>query len=302
MIFLDKIMDHIQNNYKIKILITYVIILSLLIVFNLTIISVYAFVCNNLIWEIGEDINNCPQDANEYSLSPSPQLNVLNILNNIVGMYIFPDWHKPTINDLIAQWQPIMNATSSYHFLQEQPKKPILNYYDDTNPIVARWTIKWALEHGVNLFVYDWYDWNYTEAPLDVLLNEFDNYYLSYKNKARFALMWANHDVPTTTVGVLEKLDRAEMKYFRHSQYFKINNQPVFMIFNLQSLFDVFGVTGTNDLLIQMKNRIKEKGYEGLYIVFNGDCNNLSTTTLIAFDAVTAYNYSNIADVRAGKI
>lgn len=282
-----------KNNYKIKMLAICLIILSSLIIFGFTIVPVNAF-CGDNVWNIGEDINNCPQDANQYSLSPSPQLNIPDTLNNIVGMYIFPDWHKPTQTDLKAKWQSIMNAITSYHPSQEQPKKPLLNYYDDTNPIIARWTIKWALEHGVNLFVYDWYDWDYTETPINVLLNEFNNYYLPYKDKAKFALMWANHNTPTTAADVLAKLDRAEIKYFRQPQYFKINNQPVFMIFNMQNLIDAFGFNGFNNLLTQMKNNMTAKGYNGLYIVFNGDCNGLSTTQLMAFDAMTAYHYSNL--------
>lgn len=282
-----------KNNYKIKILAICLIVLSLLIIFGFTIAPVDAF-CGDNVWNIGEDINNCPQDANQYSLSPSPQLNIPDTLNNIVGMYIFPDWHKPTQADLKARWQPIMNAVSSYHPLQEQPKKPLLNYYDDTNPIVARWTIKWALEHGVNLFVYDWYDWDYTETPINVLLNEFNNYYLSYKDKAKFALMWANHNMPTTAADVLAKLDRAEIKYFRQPQYFKINNQPVFMIFNMQNFIDAFGFTGANNLLTQMKNNMKAKGYNGLYIVFSANCDGLPTTQPMAFDAMTAYHYSDL--------
>lgn len=287
------------SQHKTKALLIGVIILSLLTVFGLTIAFVHAL-CGDSIWNIGEDIANCPQDANEYSISPPAQLNIPDALGNTVGMYIFPDWHKPTQPGLKTHWSSIMNATASDSPLQEQPKKPLSNYYDDTNPITTRWMIKWALEHGVNLFVYDWYDWSYTEQPIVKFTDQFDatkpdgGYYAQYKDKAKFALMWANHDTPISTVDILAKLDRAEVKFFRNPQYFKIDNQPVFMMFSMKGLIDNFGLTGANDLLTQMKDNMKAKGYNGLYIVFNGDCGSFPTQASIAFDAVTAYNYSNL--------
>ena len=41
-------------------------------------------------------------------------------------------------------------------------RTPLMGYYDEENPEVCDWEIKWALEHGINCFIYCWYryDWN----------------------------------------------------------------------------------------------------------------------------------------------
>ena len=36
-------------------------------------------------------------------------------------------------------------------------RTPLMGYYDEENPEVCDWEIKWALEHGINCFIYCWY-------------------------------------------------------------------------------------------------------------------------------------------------
>ena len=45
-----------------------------------------------------------------------------------------------------------------FYDLQEYPERtPLLGYYDEANPEIADWEIKWAVEHGINCFIYCWY-------------------------------------------------------------------------------------------------------------------------------------------------
>lgn len=251
--------------------------------------------CGDGIWNVGEDVNNCPQDTNKYSLPPSDKLHIVDTEDYTIGMFIFPAWHGDPIF-LKNSWKPVINAKSNPEFYgvgQEHPKKPILNYYDDSNPVAVDWMIKWCLENGIKLFIYDWYNSYFNEIPIDIFLEEFENKYHAYKDNAKFALMWANHDIPfgAKTENILRVFDQVEKKYFAHPQYFKINNKPVFFIFDLNNLINVFGKQGTNELFKKMKTRMKGKGYDGLYIVLNNECN-ISTKEPLAFDAVTGYNYS----------
>jgi hypothetical protein len=251
--------------------------------------------CGDGIWNIGEDINNCLSDANKYSIPPPDKLNVLDTEDYIIGMYLFPAWHGDPVS-LKNFWKPVMDAKpdpDTYGLGHEQPKKSIMNYYDDTNPVAVDWMIKWGLEHGVNLFVYDWYDSYFNEVPIDVFLEEFDRKYSAYKNKAKFALLWSNHNMShdTKKEHILDVLDNAESKYFKHPQYFRIDNKPVFIIFGPHDLIKIFGEKGTNDLFRMMKNRMKQKGYNGLYIVINDECI-IDLPQPVAFDAVTSYHYT----------
>ena len=34
---------------------------------------------------------------------------------------------------------------------------PLMGYYDEENPEVSDWEIKWAVEHGINCFIHCWY-------------------------------------------------------------------------------------------------------------------------------------------------
>ena len=36
-------------------------------------------------------------------------------------------------------------------------RTPLMGYYDEENPEVCDWEIKWALEHGINCFIHCWY-------------------------------------------------------------------------------------------------------------------------------------------------
>ena len=41
---------------------------------------------------------------------------------------------------------------------EEYPERmPLMGYYDEENPAVADFEIKWALEHGINCFIHCWY-------------------------------------------------------------------------------------------------------------------------------------------------
>ncbi len=62
-----------------------------------------------------------------------------------LGCYYFPvmlDWRR-------SDW-----GVSFVDYLE-----PVLGYYDETLPEVADWHIKWAVEHGIRWFAFDWY-WN----------------------------------------------------------------------------------------------------------------------------------------------
>jgi hypothetical protein len=114
-----------------------------------------------------------------------------------------------------------------------------------------------AADHGVNVFIYDWY-WYDGKPFLEQCL---DNGFLGAKNNDRmkFYLMWANHDA----MGLWDKrtaeqnnmiwsgnqdekewniiCDRIIEKYFSHPQYYKINGKPVFMIYDVVNMIEGLG-------------------------------------------------------------
>lgn len=95
-----------------------------------------------------------------------------------VGVYYFPGWPSN------SNWLPIKNWG----------RKPLLGYYREGNPEVMDWQIKWALEHGITFFIFNWY-WVQGNRILEHALH--DAFLKSrYGNLMKFSLLWANHNLP----------------------------------------------------------------------------------------------------------
>lgn len=94
-----------------------------------------------------------------------------------------------------GEWQTVKNVRKNS---TDKPadyvwdRKPLWGYVNEANPDVMHMQIDCAYEHGVNVFIYDWY-W-YNDRPF--LENCLNDGYLKAKNNdlVRFYIMWANHD------------------------------------------------------------------------------------------------------------
>ncbi len=64
--------------------------------------------------------------------------------DRLIGAHYFPGW-KPGVH---RGWSVLA---------QYPERKPVLGWYDESNPENTDWEIKWALEHGISFFVYCWY-------------------------------------------------------------------------------------------------------------------------------------------------
>ncbi len=60
----------------------------------------------------------------------------------LVGCYYFPGYFN------VRRWEPI--ARFGHPF-------PLRGFYRDSEPEIADWHIKWAVEHGSDFFAFDWY-------------------------------------------------------------------------------------------------------------------------------------------------
>jgi hypothetical protein len=64
--------------------------------------------------------------------------------NYLIGAHYFTGW-KTGVHD---GFKCIKNYSE---------RTPLIGYYDESNPEVTDWEIKWAVEHGINFFIYCWY-------------------------------------------------------------------------------------------------------------------------------------------------
>ena len=92
----------------------------------------------------------------------------------------------------IGEWETVLFNKPRYAG-HEQPRRPLWGYTNEADPYVMQMYIDAASDHGVNVFIFDWY-W-YDSMPF--LEKCLDQGYLGARNnhKVKFYLMWANHDV-----------------------------------------------------------------------------------------------------------
>lgn len=211
-----------------------------------------------------------------------------------VAAYVWPSTHddplarKKLWTEGIGEWEVIKKGNPRYegHY---QPRQPLWGYEMDNDPKVVEKWIDVATDHGVNVFVYDWY-W-YEEGPyLESALN--DGFLKASNNdKMYFYIMWANHDVKynywnyhlhgdNTDILWNAKVDWKNFKiivdrvinqYFKQPNYLKINGEPVFSVFSVEKLMESFNndLAETRKALDYFREEVKKAGFPGLHIQWN---------------------------------
>jgi hypothetical protein len=205
-----------------------------------------------------------------------------------IACYYFPNYHPGDPRNQQAhgkgwsEWELVKAARPRFpgHF---QPNVPLWGYCDESDPQVMARKIDAAADHGVDVFLYDWY--YYDDGPF--LNRGLDLGYLKAGNNARvkFALMWANHDwinihpykrnAPRTVLypGVVspesfEKIcDHVIAQYFSQPSYWRIDGKPYFSFYDLGKLMENFGsLPAAQAALERFRAKAKAAGLPGLHL------------------------------------
>ncbi len=215
-----------------------------------------------------------------------------------LGAYIFPGWYRDTgrgdypyrTHDEDSEWK---------RCVAKQPApRPLLGFYDDSLPEVNDWHIKWALEHGISYFAFDWY-WNAGEKRLARTLEQ-GFLKAQYADRMKFCIHWCNHALDWKRDGKPAPLDFSvkaltEMteyladNYFRRPNYLTVDGHPVFMAFVPGGLVEANGgPAGFRAALEAMNKVLRAKGLKDLYFVALGGGGKYGEA---GFSAFTAYSY-----------
>jgi hypothetical protein len=205
-----------------------------------------------------------------------------------IGAFYFPGF--PTAN----QWQPIRGYPN---------RKPILGWYDESNPECADWQIKWAVEHGIRFFMVDWY-WCQGNRQLEHWVH---NAYgkARYKKYLKWAVMWANHNPPNThSVEDWHKVTQYWIdNYFNTPEYYRIDNRPAVFIWAPENVRRDVGGSGEAAKLYAMSQEMaKAAGYPGIYFAaMSAHDSPERTKELISegYEAATTYHSFQLAWQRA---
>ena len=228
----------------------------------------------------------------------------------------------------MGEWQSVRSAEKKFDG-HTWPRKPLWGYVNEADPYVMEMEISAAVDHGVNVFIYDWY-W-YDRRPF--LENCLNDGFLKAKNngKMKFFLMWANHNAGMTwdkrnshgpDVDIWKgDVDRTEFeramsrvieKYFKQPNYYTIDGKPVFMIYDVPNLVKGLGGIGqTADAIEWFRAACLKAGLPGLHLQFtmwSVNAMNLSGVDgeknvpaeafgSLGFDSCTHYQYCHFADI-----
>lgn len=256
-----------------------------------------------------------------------------------IAAFVWPSYHPDERAKVfwprgIGEWQTVMDNQPKFEG-HEQPRFPLWGYVNESDRYVMEMEIAAAADHGVNVFIYDWY-W-YDRMPfLEACLNDG---FLKAKNNRRmkFYLMWANHDVTlawdkrNADAAFTQKnkaliwkgdVDRAEFekiahrwigKYFSQPTYYKIDGKPVFMLYDLNNFVKgLGGLDQAKDAVAWFRAAVKKAGFPGLELQLSlrrdskkslsavaGD--NIGTqqdvVEKLGFDSLTHYQFCHFTDV-----
>jgi hypothetical protein len=220
----------------------------------------------------------------------------------VVAIY-FPSWHpndhyQAWYGPGFSEWELVKSARPLFTG-HRQPKVPTWGYFDEREPYWAARQIDLAADHGISVFLFDWY-WY---CGVRVMEEALEQGFLQAPNRERlkFALMWANHSWGTwpAITGIpgmhaasginqgqaiwlpqrhyLEDLDRVVdyccEHYFHEPNYWRVDGQPVFSFFNVNALpEELGGEAAARGALERMTARAQTHGLPGIHFVANIGC------------------------------
>ena len=204
-----------------------------------------------------------------------------------VGAYYFPGWKTA------SQWQPLRNFPE---------RRPVLGWYREGDPEVADWQIKWAVEHGITFFAYDWY-WSKGARQLEHGLH--DGYFKArYRHLLKFCLLWANHN----PAGSSSQEDCVAVTrywiehYFRQPEHLMVEGKPVVIIFSTDRFTSDLGSPGVKRAFEAMRAECGAAGLKGLYLIACvGSAGEARRCAEEGYDAVTAYNWPGLGMIGQGN-
>ncbi|MGC9316742.1 MAG: glycoside hydrolase family 99-like domain-containing protein [Armatimonadota bacterium] len=171
-----------------------------------------------------------------------------------IGAYYFPGWPSRD------RWDPVERSAPE--------RKPVLGWYDESDPEVCDWQIKWAVEHGISFFMVDWY-WNAGSRHLEHWVH--DAYMNArYRRYLKWCMMWANHNpAGSHSEGDQRAVTRYWLdNYFDMEEYYRIDGRPVVIIWSPERMRqDMGGSDGVRRLLEISQQMAREAGYPGIFFI-----------------------------------
>lgn len=224
-----------------------------------------------------------------------------NEVKPMVGVYYFPGWHiKPPIKPLCPGGPPENIGEWRYAIMKAAKPRPLCGFYDDSDPRLWDYYIDWMADFGIDFLAFDWY----YNARQQFLYEALDRGFLQSekRDRIRFCLHWCNHGgnwwhkpLDQSKAALVEMMDEVCHRYLHLPNYLKIDDKPVFMIYDIDMLLAFGGPDEVKMSLKAMHDVARNHGFGGLYLVaVYSSCSSAYIKMLksLGFDAFCAYTYA----------
>lgn len=172
-----------------------------------------------------------------------------------------------------CEWELVRTAMPRFpgHY---QPLQPSWGCFDESDPAWAQREIALAADHGIDVFLFDWYWYSGVRIMEEALEQGFLR--ARGRRRVRFALMWANHDwadyfpapfgkawnmwLPSrhSPQDLEQVVDYCARHYFRKANYWKVDGRLFFSVFQpVKFVRELGGADATRRLLTRMNRRLR---------------------------------------------
>lgn len=206
-----------------------------------------------------------------------------------------------------CEWELLKSAIprfSGHH----QPLEPEWGCFDESDPDWTSREIDLAADHGIDVFLFDWY-WY---SGVRIMEEALETGFLRSPNRERvkFAIMWANHDwsdyfpapfgkpwnmwLPSRhSERDLERvIDYSIEHYFRQPNYWCVDGRLFYSVFHTSKFLSEFGdIEALRGILKRMDQRLERAGLPPLH--WNAMCSSPEQAELAheaGFHSTTSYN------------
>ncbi len=173
-----------------------------------------------------------------------------------VCAFYFPGWESN------VKWDCIRNTAPN--------RKPLLGYYDESNPECVDWQIKWAVENGISCFLVDWY-WVQGRQQLTHWFEAYRK--AKYRDMLKVAIMWANHNPPGTHSADdwLQVVRHWITAYFPLPGYYRIDGKPAIFLWDPKALrADLGGSESVRQAFEKSQKMARDAGLAGITLIALG--------------------------------
>jgi len=201
---------------------------------------------------------------NSYVPKPNPAIS-----DRVVAAHYYAAWKKGAaglhegFNDLAEDYPD---------------RTPLMGYYEEENPEVCDWEIKWATEHGINCFIHCWYrkpdnygkkvtvdDLRCSHGLHEALFNAKYQKYMKFAIMYEASARWGGTDEED----LVENLMPFWMEtYFKRENYLVIDNKPVVFFYSHRRLEDKCfkSADSQKEAFEKCREYAKSQGFDGLTI------------------------------------